>query len=330
MDEGGGRADPRGYYALIGVAPDASFAEIVLAYRQQAKILHPDVAGTGDAEAFQRLSHAYQVLSDPLARERYDASGWEEYLEANRWEPAGPLDNEAAWRLAAGRAAVADLAGAGLAEAGAAPAGAAWRSAGGPLAAPPQPGLARVFAVAGLGLLGVTGLVWLVVNRPWGEAPRPAPAPVPVAAPVPAPAPPRTVTAVSVTPLAPAAPAPEPAAPACAPGAPPANGTRFSAGNPAAGDKTVLVVNSGAAAAVFSLAAGGARVAVYVAPLGYAVLEGVAAQDWQAEAATGEGWSPACFRFTAGVQAVALPEAPLRDTYWLPLAGAAALPPARP
>ena len=52
---------------------DASQEEIQKAYRQKAKILHPDAGGT--AEAFGELSQAYEVLSSTERRERYDCTG---------------------------------------------------------------------------------------------------------------------------------------------------------------------------------------------------------------------------------------------------------------
>jgi len=64
--------DPEGYYARLGVAPTASHAAIAAAFRRRARVLHPDVPGTGNAEAFIRLHKAYEVLGDEAARARYD------------------------------------------------------------------------------------------------------------------------------------------------------------------------------------------------------------------------------------------------------------------
>jgi curved DNA-binding protein CbpA len=63
-------------YEELGVKPDATREEIASAYRARAKALHPD-AHPGEetaAEQFTRLGAAYRVLSDPDARELYDAS----------------------------------------------------------------------------------------------------------------------------------------------------------------------------------------------------------------------------------------------------------------
>ena len=62
------------YYAALGVAKDASAADIKKAYRALARDLHPD-KNTGDKQAeerFKEVSEAYAVLSDPEKRAEYD------------------------------------------------------------------------------------------------------------------------------------------------------------------------------------------------------------------------------------------------------------------
>jgi curved DNA-binding protein CbpA len=60
-------------YAVIGVARDASAAKIKAAYRRKSKAAHPDTGGS--EEAFAALAQAYEVLSDPERRAKYDATG---------------------------------------------------------------------------------------------------------------------------------------------------------------------------------------------------------------------------------------------------------------
>lgn len=62
-------------YALLGVSRDATAAEIRKAYFALARTAHPDKHPDDPqaADRFQRLSQAYQILSDPSKRARYDA-----------------------------------------------------------------------------------------------------------------------------------------------------------------------------------------------------------------------------------------------------------------
>lgn len=65
------------YYELLGVARTASADDIKRAYRKKARELHPDTNpdDTAAAEQFKIVSQAYQVLSDPDQRARYDRFG---------------------------------------------------------------------------------------------------------------------------------------------------------------------------------------------------------------------------------------------------------------
>ncbi len=67
----------RDYYKTLGVPRDASAADIKNAYRKLAMQYHPD-RNPGDKaaeEKFKEINEAYQVLSDPTKRERYDQVG---------------------------------------------------------------------------------------------------------------------------------------------------------------------------------------------------------------------------------------------------------------
>ncbi len=64
------------HYDTLGVSRDATPEEIKKAYRRLARELHPDVnPGEEAAERFKLVTHAYDVLSDPEQRARYDLGG---------------------------------------------------------------------------------------------------------------------------------------------------------------------------------------------------------------------------------------------------------------
>jgi molecular chaperone DnaJ len=64
------------FYALLGVARDATEADIKKAYRKLAMEFHPDRNGAPEAEArFKEITEAYEVLRDPQKRATYDRYG---------------------------------------------------------------------------------------------------------------------------------------------------------------------------------------------------------------------------------------------------------------
>ena len=66
------------YYEVLGVAKDATEAEIKKAYRQKAKELHPDRNPSDRKRAeedFKRVAEAYEVLADSQKRSQYDRYG---------------------------------------------------------------------------------------------------------------------------------------------------------------------------------------------------------------------------------------------------------------
>jgi len=60
------------YYVILGVSNTESPRGIRAAYRDLAKRLHPDVAGEQSTRAFQEVTEAYDVLSDPARRRDYN------------------------------------------------------------------------------------------------------------------------------------------------------------------------------------------------------------------------------------------------------------------
>ena len=69
-------APARDFYEVLGVPRTASQAEIQRAYRKLARKHHPDVSKAPDSEeTFKQVSEAYDVLSDPDTRKKYDAFG---------------------------------------------------------------------------------------------------------------------------------------------------------------------------------------------------------------------------------------------------------------
>ncbi len=81
------------YYAILGVKKGASADDIKRAYRRLAKEHHPDLHGEAHkakaGEKFKEINEAYEVLSDPDKRAKYDQLGpdWEESLR--RQAPKG-------------------------------------------------------------------------------------------------------------------------------------------------------------------------------------------------------------------------------------------------
>jgi len=67
---------PGDFYQTLGVSRDVSREDLQRAYRKLARTYHPDINKSPDAEErFKAISEAYDVLSDPEQRRRYDAFG---------------------------------------------------------------------------------------------------------------------------------------------------------------------------------------------------------------------------------------------------------------
>lgn len=82
--------DFKDYYAILGVSKTASQEEIKQAFRKLARKYHPDVnPGNKQAEArFKEINEAYEVVSDPDKRKKYDQFG-QYWKQAGQGFPSG-------------------------------------------------------------------------------------------------------------------------------------------------------------------------------------------------------------------------------------------------
>jgi curved DNA-binding protein len=77
----------RDFYEVLGVPRDAGGEEIQQAFRRLARANHPDVNRDPAAEErFKEVNEAYQVLSDPAERRKYDRFGEDFRQVPDDWE----------------------------------------------------------------------------------------------------------------------------------------------------------------------------------------------------------------------------------------------------
>jgi curved DNA-binding protein len=63
---------PTDYYETLQISPSAEPETVHRVYRLLAQRFHPDNGETGNESRFRLITQAYQVLSDPSERARYD------------------------------------------------------------------------------------------------------------------------------------------------------------------------------------------------------------------------------------------------------------------
>lgn len=96
--------DQPNYYEFLQISPNAEAETIHRVYKFLAARLHPDNPETGDADRFFLLKQAYDVLSHPARRAKYDASYQTEVAEpdplSNSIDFMDQMDGELNRRLA--------------------------------------------------------------------------------------------------------------------------------------------------------------------------------------------------------------------------------------
>lgn len=88
----------RDYYEVLGVDRGADDAALKRSFRTLARELHPDVSEHPDAEdRFREVAEAYEVLSDPDTRQRYDRFGHDGLSRTGYRSAAGSADDLASF-----------------------------------------------------------------------------------------------------------------------------------------------------------------------------------------------------------------------------------------
>ena len=79
------------YYVILGISPEADADAIRVAYRKLARCFHPDRGRGSSTERFLQITEAYETLSDPQRRQRYDRSL---HRPLPMWAPAEQISAE--------------------------------------------------------------------------------------------------------------------------------------------------------------------------------------------------------------------------------------------
>lgn len=91
------------YYKILGVDRNIPQDQVREAYRKRAKLFHPDLH-PNDPKAkakFQALNEAYDVISDPEKRKKYDQYG-ERWREADAYAQQGGAGGQQYWSCNSG------------------------------------------------------------------------------------------------------------------------------------------------------------------------------------------------------------------------------------
>ena len=63
-------------YEILGISSNATLEDIKFAFKQKAKIYHPDIPETGDEKQFILIKKAFDILSNPSTKKQYDKTGY--------------------------------------------------------------------------------------------------------------------------------------------------------------------------------------------------------------------------------------------------------------
>ena len=83
------------YYGILGVTPKAELAVIKAAYKALAGIYHPDRNSAKEAVSkMQVINEAWEILSDPSSREKYDEAIGSKKPESDAFDETDQSEDE--------------------------------------------------------------------------------------------------------------------------------------------------------------------------------------------------------------------------------------------